>query len=315
MTVAALSLNSHEAYLTDSEVDSFCLIAQDVPITYRTETVTDDDGTERQVEITVYGTTPEADDALAALTKAFLPLIHKVARTSRVLKEDDALMVCLEEFISVIRRYEVGSALPLKAGLRTILLRKMGDTGRTDGLIVVRENVAARYRQLMDKHEWNLEAAYAECRDTPNGFDPDTFLKVHNSLGWDSLDVSASGDVHDGAASGTSTSGIADQSQHRTSLADPEPGPEAITVQAETIRYLFDLVPGEQEAILRLSYGFTDLATENARMAKGYRADGSPMSDREVAHVLGMTTPTVGRHRNAALSTMRDALTEDDEAA
>lgn len=312
MTVAALSLNSHEAYLTDSEVDAFCLIAQDVPITYRTETVTDDDGTERQVEITVYGTTPEADDALAALTKAFLPLIHKVARTSRVLKEDDALMVCLEEFISVIRRYEVGSALPLKAGLRTILLRKMGDTGRTDGLIVVRENVAARYRQLMDKHEWNLEAAYAECRDTPNGFDPDTFLKVHNSLGVDSLDVSAADDPNN---SGPSTSGISDQSQHRSYLADPDPSPEAITVQAETIRYLFDLVPDEQEAILRLSYGFTDLATENARMAKGYRADGSPMSDREVAHVLGMTTPTVGRRRNAALSTMRDALTEDDEAA
>ena len=161
----------------------------------------------------------------------------------------------------------------------------------------------------MDKHEWNLEAAYAECRDTPNGFDPDTFLKVHNSLGVDSLDVSAA----DGETN--PTSGIADQSQHRAALTDPDPSPEAITVQAETIRYLFDLVPGEQEAILRLAYGFTDLATENARMAKGFRADGSPMSDREVAHVMGMTTPTVGRRRNDALKTMQAALTEDDEAA
>lgn len=297
----ALALSAHTGYIEDNAViNRLITTAQHVPTTQ----VTDEDGEER----TVYGTTPEADDALAQLTTAFLPLLHKVARTSKVLDEDDALAVCLEEFISCIRRYEVGSALQFKQALRTILLRKIGDVGRTSGLIVVKENVAARYRQLMDRHDWDLEAAYQECKTSNNGFDPDTFLKVHNSIGVDSLDASQGGTRFTGSEDSSRST-----SKHEEYLADPEPNPEDITVQTETVRWLFTLVDDEAEKILRLAYGFDDLATENSRLAKGYRADGSPMSDREVAHVLGKSTPTVNRRRNAALGVMREALLEDEE--
>lgn len=291
-----LAVSAHDAYLTEAETDVLIRVAQAVPFDLDTET---------------YGTTPEADDALERLTRAFLPLVHKVARTSTVLDEEDALMTCLEEFIRVVRIYEVGSALPFKAGLRTILTRRIGDVGRTSGLIVVKENAAARYRQIMDRHDWNLEAAYRECQTSTNGFAPETFLAVHNALGVDSLDVTV-GDTDRTAR--TSGGGTADSSQHEGHLADPEPSPEDQTVQAETVRYLLEQVPADQEQIVRLAYGFTDLATENARLAAGFRADGSPMPDREVAQVLGMRTPTVNRHRNAALQTMRDALADEDEA-
>ena len=292
-----LDTTAHEGFLTEAQADHYIRVAQSAPYNLDTET---------------YGTTPEADDALEKLTRAFLPLIHSVARTSKILEFEDALMTCLEEFVSVVRRYEVGSALPLKAGLRTILLRKLGDTGRTSGLIVVKENAAARYRQLMDRHDWDLEAAYAECRDTNNGFTPDTFMAVHNALGVDTLDVSK------GTAFGRNDysymdGGTNNDAAAESALADPTPSPEDLTVQAETIRYLFAQVDPKAETILRLSYGFSDLATDNLRLAAGFRADGSPMSDRDVATVLGMRTPTVNRHRNIALATMRASLEDEDE--
>ena len=292
---SSLSVTTHDGYLSDQETDRLIRIAQAVPFFIETET---------------YGTTPEADEAMEQLTRAFLPLIHKVARTSTVLDPEDALMTCLEEFISCVRRYEVGSALPFKAGLRTILTRRIGDVGRTSGPIVVKENAAARYRQIMDRHDWNLEAAYAECKTDSNGFTPDTFLAVHNALRVDSLDVTT--DQND-SSSRVSTGGGSGYSQYEEHLADNSPTPEAITVQTETVRHLFTLVPSSQESILRLSYGFADLATENARLAAGFRADGSPLSDREVAQVLGMRTPTVNRHRNAALDVMRADLEADGE--
>ena len=281
-----LSITAFDGYLTDQEADRLVRIAQSVPYDVDTDT---------------YRTTPEADDAMAQLIQGFLPLIHKVARTSRVLEEDEALQTCLEEFLTVVRDYEVGSALPFKAGVRVRLMRVIGDTGRTSGLIAVKKDAVYRYRLIMDKHGWNLDAAYADCVNYE--FTKDTFLAVHRALGIDSLDVALTDDE-----------GNANTSMHEAHLIDPEPSPEAQTVQTETVRYLLGLVPHDQESIVRLAYGFSDLPTENARLAAGLRADGSPLTDREVAIVLGMTTPTVNRRRNTALQTMREALADDDEA-
>lgn len=304
MTLPALSLTAHDGYLSTSETDALIRDAQNVSC------AVDPADPNRFI----YGTTPESERALETLTTAYLPLIHKIARTSSILDFDDALMVCLEEFISVVRRYEVGSALPFVAGLGTILSRKIGDTGRTSGLVVVKENAAARYRQIMDRHEWNLEAAYDECKNTTNGFTPETFMAVHNALSIGSLDLPLDDDP-------TKPNGVANGGTNRLTgreadLTDGAPNPEASTVQAELIRWLFTIVTPKQQQILRLRYGFNDLATENARLAAGFRADKDDlvMSDRQVAQVIGSTTPTVNRQRAEALRLMRFAL-EDAENA
>lgn len=308
MTNAALSLPAHAGYLDNHEIHRLIALVQtDYP-----QDVTDADGTER----TVYRTTPESEDALVRLHNAFLPLLHKAARGSSVLEYDDALMIAVEEFISTVRRYELDSALPFTAGLSTILIRKLGDVGRTSGLIVVKENAAARYRQLMDSVDWDLNAAYdlvvSGYRDgtgTHKGFTPDTFLSVHRAVGVESLDVSAS----EAMGSSNTSAGISDQSKYRNYIADPTPSPEDLTVQAELVRWLFTLIASRQEQILRLRYGFCDLATENIRLRHGYRT-GEILSDRQVAQVVGSTTPTVNRQRSEALTAMRDAL-EEVEAA
>ena len=296
----ALAVSAHEGYLSDSEIARLVTIAQSVP----TVIDTDADGGER----VIYMNTPEADDALSRLTNAFLPVLNSVAGSSTALPYEDAFMIVCEEFISYVRRFDLSSALPFKAPIRTILSRRLGDEGRTSGLIVVKENAAARYRQLMDRHDWNLEAAYADCK--AGQFAPETFLAVHRAIGVESLEAEHRNGGPSASASGDRVTTLA---TYEAELADPEPSPEAITVQAETIRYLFSLVPADREAILRLAYGFSDLATENSRLAAGFRADGSPMSDREVAQVLGMRTPTVNRHRNEALAVMRDALADEDD--
>ena len=304
-----LSLSAHAGYLADPEIDALLRTVQaDVAVD-----ITDDDGTER----TVYLRTPESEDAQERLLGAFSPLLHKAARGSSVLDFDDALMVATEEFLSVCRRYEIGSALPFKAGLATILSRKLGDVGRTSGLVVVKENAAARYRQLMDSVEWDLTAAYALVRrghaegtGENRGFTPDTFLAVDRAIAVESLDVTLG--ERDNSLR-VSNQGTGRLSASEGYLADAAPSPEDETVQAETVRWLLGLVTDRQEQILRLRYGFCDLPTENSRLAHGYRT-GEVLSDRQVADVTGSSTPTVQRQKAAALATMRDAL-EEVEAA
>ena len=304
MTNPALSLSAHTGYLSDREIDNHISAAQ----TAQQIDVTDDDGTER----TVYTNSPDGEAALEILYTAFLPLLHKAARGSSVLDYEDALMIATEEFFSVVRRYEVGSALPFTAGLATILSRKLGDVGRTSGLIVVRENAAARYRQLMDTVAWDLNAAYGlvvkghrEGTGENRGFTPDTFLSVDRAIGVETLDGP---DINE---TDTTSRGSFSNSSSYTSregyMGDATPGPEEETVQAETVRALFTLVSDQQESILRLVYGFCDLPTENVRYANGYKT-GELLSDRQVAGALGMTTPTVNRRRNESLRVMHAAL-------
>lgn len=291
---ASLALSAHTDYLSDDDQRTLISAAQDVPTAVETD---------EQGERVVYGTTPAADRALTALTEAFLPVIHKVARTSKVLDFEDALAVCLEEFVTSVRRYNLSSGLPFAATISTILRFRISDTDRTSDLIVVRENVAARYWQLVHKHDGDVLAAYEECRTTSNGFAPATFLAVHYAIAsLDSLD----------GTSGDSDRAEGQNHTHEAALADPSPSPEDLALNADLVRWLFTLVPDREEQILRLRFGFSDLATENLRLAAGFRADVSDlvMSDKEVAQVLGSTTPTVNRLKRRALDTMRAAMEE-----
>lgn len=317
-----LTIAGHTQFLDNDEITRLITTAQDVP----TVQITEDDGT----ETTTYWNTAEADAALEELTRAFLPLIHRIAGTAKQngIPEDDALQICLEEFISVVRRYRPGSALPFQAGLATILARKLSDTERTSDLVVVKENVSARYWQLMHKHGLEnrprnevFRDAYNECKNTANGLDPATFLSAYRAIsGYDGFEGTAAIGDSTGGGKGDQD-GTRSSAEHRMDRLMMEAGaftdgPENATVQADVVRYLFTLVSERQRQILRLRYGFSDPATQNARLAAGFRADRDElvMSDREVAQVLGSSTPTVGRQRHEALATMRAALEEAENA-
>lgn len=292
----SLSAATATEFLSVTDQARLIAAAQDVPC----QIVTDADGTER----VVYGQTPAAERALEELTRAFLPLLHKAARSSKVLDEDDAFGLALAEFVAAIRRHDTTSDVPFSAVLPTVLRYAISDADRTSDLIVVRENVAARYFRLMHKHEGSVEAAYGECRDTANGFDPATFLAVHRAIGSPASLDGAPGE-YDGTMSDGLTAGQFNAQE--AALADRTPGPEETAVAADLVRWLFTLTDDRQESILRLRYGFCDLATENLRLAAGFRT-GEDLSDAQVAVAAHLSRPTVQREKTKALATMRAAL-------
>lgn len=284
MSIQVLSIITATENLSVIEQCELIAAAQAVPLT-----IVIHDG----VEQLVYGRTPASDAALERLTTAFLPALHKAARAAKVLDPEDAFGVALAEFVAAVRRHDPASGVPFSATISTVLFRAVADADRTSDLITVRENVAARYWRLMHKHDHNLEAAYAECRDTRNGFDPATFLAVHRAIGTtESLDLMDL-DGTDCAAA--------------RAIASPVPGPEEQIVQIQLVAWLLALVSDRQEAIVRLRYGFADHTTENLRLVAGYRA-GEDLSDVQVAHALITPRPTVQREKSKALSTMRAAL-------
>lgn len=287
MNPYALTLPVSQRFLSVAEQRDLLTAAQDVPVTVTTA----DDGSER----VTYGTTPASESALETLTAAFMPAIEKAARSAKVLDDDDALGTVLAEFLAAVRRYDLTSDVPFSATISVILHRAVSDTDRTSDTITVRENVAARYWRLMHKHAFDVLAAYIECRDTSNGFDPVTFLAVHNALRVKSLEALAAplsdDDPLQAAAHATHT-----------------PSAEAWIVTADLVRWLFEQVGTREETILRLRYGFCDLATENLLYAseKGLHV-GDVLSDVQIAEVTGWARSTVSRLGNAALAEMRTA--------
>lgn len=270
-----------------SVVEMWSLIAdvQDVPVTVTAE----EDGAER----VTYGVTRASELALERLTTAFIPAIRKACRSAKVLDEEDAFSIALTEFVAAVRRYDLGSDVPFSATISTILRYALSDADRTSDIIVIKENVAARYWRLMHKHDHDLQAAYAECRDTSNGFDPATFLAVHRALSVDSMDALLSVDSDAFAASNI----------HR------DLGPEASLVEADLVSWLFTRVDDRQETVLRLRYGFCDLATENLLVDSGFHV-GEVLTDIAVAEVAGLGRATVQREKAKGLSAMREALVE-----
>ena len=259
--------------------------------------------------VTTYESTPQSEAAFETLLASFKRLIDKAVRASRVLSPDDAEGVILMEFVSAIRRHDLTGPTPFLMTIGTILMRRMSDANNTNDIIRVPESASARYWALVHKHGGSVEAAYHECRTTANNYDPATFLAVDRVVrGVTSVDI-----TDDDGDSGAATARM------EAALVDRAPGPEESLVQADLVRWLFTKVDHRKEQILRLRYGFDDINTQNLRLAAGFRDDAYSlvMSDREVAQTLGSSTQTVNRQRNAALTTMREAMQTlvDEEAA
>lgn len=281
-TLSAIPATEH---LSVEDQRELIAAAQDVPVE-----VVEVDGEER----VLYGKTPASELALERLTTSFVAAIRKAAATARVMDKDDAFALCLAEFVAAVRRYDLTSTVPFSATIGTILLRAVSDASRTSDLITVRENVAARYWRLMHKHDFDVQAAYAECRDTANGFDPMTFLSVHRAMATvETIEPLTPGDGETASAAYL--------------VADHRPDPEALAVEADLVTWLFSLVGNREETVLRLRYGFRDEATEKVLVNFGLHL-GTVLSDVQVAEVTGIARSTVSRLGAGSLAAMRGAL-------
>lgn len=272
-------------FLSVEEQAVLITAAQDVPV----EIAVDEDGTEHPV----YGRTSAAEAALDRLTTAFMPAILKAARGSKAQDEDDALGTALEEFVKAVRSHDVTAKVPFSATISTILFRAMSDTDRTSDLIVISEAVAARYWRLLHKHEGDVAAAYEDAKaSTDSHLGASTFLAVHNIIGGiGSLDPIVASD---------------EDAPARYIIAATD-GHEAMIVDKAEIDYLFTLVSAEEGQIVRLAYGFVDDATENLRVANGFRL-GECLSDQQISGCLPLGRATVNRRRLGALAAMKAAL-------
>lgn len=264
--------------------------AQDVPV----EIVSDEDGTERAV----YGKTAASEAALERLTLAFMPAIQKAARATKAQDFEEAESVALEAFLDAVRRHDLTSKVPFSATISTILFRAISDSDRTSDLVVISEAVAARYWRLIHKHEGDVAAAYEEAqRETAHHLGGATFLAVHNIIGGiGSIDPLIAADDDGGA---------------RYYLAAVE-GHEARIVDADRIARLFEIVSDEEGQIVRLAYGFHDEATENLRVAHGFRL-GETLSDQQISGVVGLGRATTNRRRLSALAAMKESLLSDED--
>ncbi|MDT8915798.1 hypothetical protein [Amycolatopsis sp. PS_44_ISF1] len=284
-----------ESFLSHEEQCALIAAAQDVPCTVTTNPETGE-------ETVTFGKTAASETALTQLVVSFTPLIRSMARTAPTLGYDEAEAICLERFMKAIREYDLNSELPFSRDIRTMLRFELSDKTRTRGVVAIKENVAARYLRLVQKHAGDVRAAYEECRTTPNGFDPSTFLAVHRAYGMlISLDI-APGDSDAGAAG--------DWNEHERILIDHMAAFEEDLANRDLVRWAFTKVAEREAQILRLRYGFDDLTTENLRSRAGFRTDVDDlvMSDREVAQCMGLALSSCNRYKREALATMRSAL-------
>jgi len=236
---------------------------------------------------TVYGRTPEADAAMERLVMAFLPMLHRAARRGYAnMGEEDAFATAYEAFVLAVRRHDTAGSVHFTQTASTIVSRAVADAARTSDIVTVTEDVSLRYWRLMHKHGGDVEAAYAECRETHNGFTPYTFLAAHRAI----------------AATESFESALFDAAQ-----AQMTAGPEESVVEADLVRWLFTLVDEDAESLLRLRYGFTDSHSELLRASHGYRV-GELLDDGQAAHCLGLTRPTAQRKRTKALDAMRAGM-------
>jgi len=274
-------------FLSVADQADLIAAAQEAPVTF----VLDEAGDER----TVYGKTAASESALERLTLAFMPVIEKEARRSKVGDPDDVLGTVLAEFVATVRRHDTTSPIPFSKTIGTILGRCVSDTARTSDLVQIKESAAAYYWRLIHKHDGDFSAAYAEVKESGTGLAPATFLSIHSVIGGiDSIDPLISAE---------------DSSGPRHALATALEGPEGYVVDRAMVAHLFTLVGEQERTILRLAYGFRDHATETLRLAAGFKI-GEALTDLEVAACgigAGIGRATVNRRRLAALAVMREA--------
>lgn len=242
--------------------------------------------------------------AVERLSAAYIAAIHAAANTARTLDRDDAFSVASLGFVEAVMSTDL--TLGSLAGRAQTLMRFAILEAENAGPVVsIKRDMLNRYRGLLRKHDGDIEAALAECREGRISLAPATFLSVHHALRTVSLDVpliSSDGDCAE------TMSDILTDPAHLT------PGPEEAAVTAELSSWLLSLVPAEQERILRLAYGYVDNATEDIRVAAGFKFD-ELLSDAQTGIALFTSRARVQRARVAALSTMRAALQAEVNAA
>lgn len=242
--------------------------------------------------------------AVERLTAAYIPAIHTAAKTARTLDTDDAFSVAALAFVEAVMSLDL--SLGSLAGRAQALMRfAILEAENAAPVVSIKRDMLNRYWGLLKKHDGDIEAALAECREGRINLAPATFLSVHRALRSVSLDVPLR------APDGDTVETMAD------TLTDPAhltAGPEESAVSVELSRWLLSLVPAEQEQILRLAYGYVDAATENIRVTAGFKFD-EDLSDSQTATALFMSRARVQRERTGALSTMRAALQAEVDAA
>lgn len=232
----------------------------------------------------IFGRTDEVEAAEEALVMAFLPVIKRAAKLSRIQEPDDAFASVLEEFLLALRDFPTSSPTPFHAALSIRLRRAISDADASSRVVSIPEAPMDRYWRVMHAHGLDVEAAYRACKETTTQLSPMAFLAIHHVVsGTDSLSA--------------------------VQVEPAAPGPEERVVEEHLIAWLFTLVDDRQESILRLIYGFLDEPTEELRFTAGY-STGLDLSDEQAAHALTMTRPTVQRQKKAALAIMRAAMTE-----
>lgn len=303
-----LAARTATEFLSVGEQRRLIADVQDVPVTVAL--ITDDEGTE--VEHATYGSTPASEQAMTELVTAFNPLLNKIARTTKVQETEDAYSVVLLEFVEALRRYDLDSDVPFSALIPTILRYRLSDADRTSDLIVVKENVAARYHRLVHKHDGDIEAAYAECRDTTNGFDPVTFLAVHRVIGSGegvrSIDFSL--DLQDGKPQQVISGKYRAGGQHRAEdYLMPIDGTSALTedfITRDLADWLLTQITPRQALVQRLWHGFADEETEKVALAANLRP-GDVLTEQQIAFAAGVGRGTVTKEKRVGLETMRAA--------
>ncbi|WP_405061928.1 hypothetical protein OG474_09805 [Kribbella sp. NBC_01505] len=247
--------------------------------------------------ITAQSNSPAAAGALEDLTIAYAPAIRAASHASKALDSDDAYQVAAEAFVLAVRNYDPDSDLPFAATVSSILRAAVLREARASDLVRVKDNTAAKYWRLMHKHNMDANAAYEECLHEVNDFTSATFLAAHAALGG-----VETFDPHNNEAD--------------VILADRAPQPDDAIIRADYVEWLYTHVSDVQESILRLRYGFDDLATANLLAA--WNEDnahilyplGEVLDDARVGDVIDMPRATVNRQAHKALDAMRAADAE-----
>lgn len=236
---------------------------------------------------TVYVPKPEGQRALGELFEVFDWAISAAARTAVWLEEEDALSTVYEAFIREVRAHESGKG-DFSLRINVVLRRAVSRAERTNDLIRIRERSPALYWKLVHEHGGDTVRAYDECKAGGHGISPDTFLRIHSVLG-----------------------GVHTLDTLTEDIQSPDPGPEEVAEINDTVRYLFRIISGLQETILRLKFGFLDTATEAHLVNTGIHL-GTILTDDEVGGVLNISRAKVQRERKTALASMREAMVESE---
>lgn len=230
------------------------------------------------------------DTAMLTLMQAYGPAIRaavanfgKAAAESGSLDLDDLRSTALAGFIKAVHKYdgEKANGKGLAGIVKPTLVDELTKALPSASPVNVPERTRRRYFTILAAADHdpvaaaNLAPSYSLARDT--------FINLHAIFGTVSMDEASS------------VSGEATRHDEATSIFNPSAIADA--EDAVLCELAFSAVDDTEERICRLSYGFTEY---------------DPVPDAEIGHRIGMTRPTVQRHRANALRKMRESLAAGD---